>query len=35
MSHDLLNNLEKLHTPELGAVRIRRNLKLDTEDVIA
>ena len=27
--------MHKLHTTELGALRIRRNLSLDTEDVIA
>ncbi|WP_195984125.1 DUF3781 domain-containing protein [Clostridium sp. D33t1_170424_F3] len=33
--HDeLLKNVDRLHTTELGAVRIKRNLSLDTEDVI-
>lgn len=32
--NELLNNLDKLHTTELGVVRIKRNLSLDTEDVI-
>lgn len=31
---ELLNKLDKLHTTELGAIRIRRNLSLDTEDVV-
>ena len=31
---DLLENLEKLHTTELGALRIQRNLALVTDDVI-
>ena len=31
----LLNNLDKLHTTELGAGRIKRNLNLDTDDVVA
>lgn len=31
----LLNNLGKLHTTELGVVRIKRNLLLDTDDVVA
>lgn len=31
---ELLKNLDKLHTTELGAIRIRRNLSLDTEDVV-
>ena len=30
----LLENLDKLHTTELGEMRIRRNLMLDTEDVV-
>ncbi len=30
----LLDNLEKLHTTELGTVRIKRNLSLDTDDVV-
>ena len=29
-NYDLLNHLEKLHTTELGAERIRKNLSLDT-----
>ena len=33
--HPLGECLERLHTTELGALRIRRNLKLDTEDVVA
>ena len=34
MSRELLENLDKLHTTELGVVRIKRNLSLDTEDVV-
>lgn len=30
----LLDNLDKLHTTELGVVRIKRNLSLDTDDVV-
>ncbi|TCL53902.1 uncharacterized protein DUF3781 [Kineothrix alysoides] len=30
----LLSNLEKIHTTEMGINRIKRNLGLDTEDVI-
>lgn len=30
----MLDNLEKLHTTELGTVRIKRNLSLDTDDVV-
>lgn len=32
--NELLNNLDKLHTTELGIVRIKRNLSLDTDDVV-
>lgn len=31
--HELLKNLDKLHTTELGVERIKRNLSLDTDDV--
>mgnify|MGYP002510018433 CR=1 FL=1 len=31
----LLENLDRLHTTELGSMRIRRNLMLETEDVAA
>lgn len=30
----LLLNLDKLHTTELGVMRIKRNLSLTTEDVV-
>lgn len=30
----LLGNLDKLHTTSLGAERIRRNLKLTTNDIV-
>ncbi len=32
-NNELRNNLDKLHTTELGAVRIKRNLSLDTDDI--
>lgn len=32
---ELLNHLDKLHTTELGIVRIKKNLLLDTNDVVA
>ncbi len=34
--NELLENLDKLHTAELGALRIKRNLSLDlgTNDVV-
>lgn len=31
---DLIANIEKLHTTELGALRIKNNLCIDTDDVI-
>lgn len=33
-SHELPENLDRLRTTELGAVRVRRNLSLDTDDVV-
>jgi hypothetical protein len=35
MSENLLSNLEKIHTTELGAVRVARNIGLGNTDVIA
>ena len=32
--NDLLSNLDKVHTTELGAERIKKNLSLDVEDVV-
>lgn len=32
---ELLNHLDKLHSTELGIVRIKKNLSLDTDDVVA
>lgn len=31
---ELTLNLDKLHTTELGAMRIKRNLSLDTDNVV-
>ena len=31
---ELLLNLDKLHTTELGKERVKRNLSLETEDVV-
>lgn len=31
----LLDYIDKIHTTELGIERIKRNLKLDTQDVVA
>nr|WP_322182210.1 DUF3781 domain-containing protein [Neglectibacter sp. M00184] len=33
--NDLLQNIALLHTTELGAERIRRNLELSTEDIVS
>jgi len=30
----LLNNINKVHTTEMGIDRIKKNLKLDTNDVV-
>ena len=35
MQNELLQNLDKLHTTELGIIRIKRNLFLETEDVVS
>lgn len=32
--NELLRNLDKLHTTELGVVRIKKNLSLETNDVV-
>lgn len=34
MIHDFIQNIEKLHTTELGTKRIKNNLSLETEDVV-
>lgn len=34
MKSVLLNNIDKIHTTALGAMRIKRNLSLDTDDVV-
>lgn len=34
MSSELTENLHLLHTTGLGAIRVRRNLALDTEDIV-
>lgn len=34
MKNELLDNLDKLHTTELGVVRIKKNLFLDTDNVV-
>lgn len=32
--NELIMNLDKLHTTDLGVIRIRRNLSLDVDDVV-
>jgi hypothetical protein len=32
--NDLLKNIEKIHTTKLGIIRIKRNLELETKDVV-
>ena len=32
--NELIQNLDKLHTTELGVMRIQRNLSLDTDNVV-
>ena len=31
----LLDNIDKIHTTEMGVGRIKKNLKLNTDDVVA
>ncbi|MCL2799907.1 MAG: DUF3781 domain-containing protein [Endomicrobia bacterium] len=35
MDNDLLSNLDKIHTTKLGVERIKNNLGLDIDDVVA
>ena len=32
---DLLNNLDKVHTTEMGVDRIKRNIEVNVEDIVA
>ena len=32
--NDLLANIDKIHTTELGIIRIKKNLELKTDDVV-
>lgn len=34
MGNDLILNLDKLHTTDMGVDRIKRNLQIDVEDVV-
>ena len=33
-SNDLIKNIDKIHSTELGIMRIKRNLGLETDDVV-
>lgn len=33
-SKNLLDNIDKIHTTEMGVERIKRNMKIDTTDVV-
>jgi len=33
-SNDLLKNIDKIHTTELGLIRIKSNLDLNTKDIV-
>lgn len=32
--NDLIENIDKLHTTEMGAERVRRNCRLEVEDIV-
>lgn len=32
--NDLLDNIDKLHTTKMGAERIKRNLSIETDDIV-
>ena len=34
MNNDLIKNIDNIHTTELGKIRIKRNLNLQTENVV-
>ncbi|MDD4849699.1 MAG: DUF3781 domain-containing protein [Gemmiger sp.] len=34
MENELIRNIEKVHTTELGVARIKKNLSFDTDDVV-
>lgn len=33
--NELIKNIDKLHTTEMGVERIKRNLSIETDDVVA
>jgi hypothetical protein len=34
MDNELLHNIEKIHTTELGIMRIKHNLELEIDDIV-
>jgi len=34
MTNDLIENINKIHSTELGIIRVKRNLELKTNDII-
>ena len=34
MENDLLANISKIHTTDLGIIRIKKNLELETNDIV-
>ena len=34
MTNDLIENINKIHSTELGIIRLKRNLELKTNDII-
>lgn len=34
MKQELLSNIDKVHTTEMGKERIKRNLQVDTKDIV-
>ena len=35
IENDLAKNIDKIHTTEMGIIRIKRNLGLETDDVVS
>ena len=33
--NDLIHNIDKLHTTEMGKDRIKRNISIDTDDIVS
>ena len=34
MTNDLIENIKKIHSTELGIIRVKKNLELKTNDII-